>query len=90
MESGQLGSDVGLATCCETLSMFSALKWVCYSDNKVIVNVIVSIDSIPCTFCPEASHCEVFISLSSNVDFRSKVLAFTYHCLTMLCNCLVV
>lgn len=73
MKSGQLGSNVDLATYCETLcgkqpacsmSMFSALKWVCYSEDKVTVNVVVSVDSMLCTFCPEASHYEVFISLS--------------------------
>lgn len=52
-----LGSNVGLVTYCETLcgklpmlciSMFSSLKWACYPDDRVIVNVIVSIDSISC------------------------------------------
>lgn len=52
-----LGSNVDLASYCETLggkqptlsvSMVSFLKWACYPDNKVIVSVIVSIDNINC------------------------------------------
>lgn len=56
-DQANLGSNVGLTTYYETLcgkqpmpsvSMFSSLKWACYPDDRVIVNVIVSIDNISC------------------------------------------
>lgn len=97
-----LDSNVGLATHGETLcgkqpmlsvSMSSSLKWACYSDDRVFVSVLISMDNISCVLSVMKIgivKCQFpFLPPSKELILGSRVLAFIYYCPTVLRHCQV-